>query len=204
MIHHHVCPRDWAGDTVFIVASGPSSELVDIKKLRGKRVIAVAHGYRVVPWAQVLVVGGKAFYKSNDLSNFHGQLIVAAQEMSLFYHRDPRLKYMHREGPYGLSSDPGSLCGSESSVMLAINYAVHRGAAQIVLLGCDGKPGADGRRRAASSRQDSRGAIERYQAQERAMETQIGPLSSLGVKIYNCSPGTALKIYPVADIDQFC
>ena len=84
--------------------------------------------------------------------------------------------------------------------MLAINYAVHRGVARIVLLGCDGKPNAGGQRRAGRPESDTRDAAARYQTQERAMATQIEPLAAAGVTIVNCSPGTALGCYPVGDL----
>lgn len=204
LVDHHVCPKDWIGETVVIVASGPSTELVDLSLLKGKKVIAVAHGYRAVPDADVLLIGGHAFYLSNNLSDYKGPLIVAAQRLSRVTQPDPRLVFMYRQDKFGISDDPGALSGSESSVMLAINYAAHRGVSKVILLGCDGKPAESGRRRIGLAKKDTHDAIERYQEQERAMETQIQPLADRGIEIVNCSPGTALTIYPVESLSRAC
>ena len=201
MIQHHIAPRDWVGQTAVIVASGPSTESVNLNCVFKHRVVAVAHGYRAVPDAEVLVVGGQAFYQHNDLSDFRGGLIVAAQALTR-KPNDSRLVWMRRAGPHGLTDDRGSLCGSESSVMLAINYVVHRGVSRIVLLGCDGRPAPDGKRRFGAAGRDSSNALERYRVQERAMATQLEPLRERGISIVNCSPRTALTIYPTAKIED--
>lgn len=196
MLPAHIAPRDWVGETAVIVASGPSTDTVDLSPIWRHRVIAVAHGYRAVPHAEVLIVGGVAFYRQNDLSQFRGSLIVASGPG---VHRlrpwDPRMVMMLRDRPLGVSGDPGALSGSESSVMLAINYAVHRGVSRIVLLGCDGQPSPAGMRRVGQVERDTRNARDRYRAQEEAMRTQLLPLAMLGVEIVNCSPGSALTIY---------
>lgn len=201
MLPHHVAPRDWPGETAVIVASGPSTAGVDLSPIWRHRVVAVAHGYRAVPDAEVLVVGGVAFYRHNDLTRFRGRLVVASGPgVHRLQATDPRMVMMHRHGPHGLSDDPGGLCGSESSVMLAINYVVHRGVSRIVLLGCDGQPSGSGQRRFGDDNRDKRNALVRYRAQEEAMRTQILPLAAAGVEIVNCSPGSALTIYRKADL----
>jgi hypothetical protein len=202
---HHIALKDWVDETVVIVASGPSTQHVDLTLLEGHRIVVVAHGYRAVPYASVLVVGGQAFYASNKLSDFRGDLVIAAQECaswSWLRQSDERLVYMRRAGALGLTDDPGALCGSESSVMLAINYVVHRGVKQIVLLGCDGKPGQDGQRRIGNTGRDTANALARYQAQERAMSSQIAPLAALGISIVNASPDTALTVYPKQSLKE--
>jgi hypothetical protein len=190
------------GETAVIVASGPSTERVDLDAIRGLKTIAIAHGYRAAPDADVLIIGGMAFYAKNDLREFRGPLVVATARIFNFGRlpRDPRLVCMPRDGGLGLSESRTHLRGSESSVMFGIDYAVKRGARRIILLGCDGKPGADGRRHVNAKDCEGPAAAQRYRAQERCMETQIEPLRGLGVEIWNCSPGTALTIYPKAEL----
>jgi len=198
---------DWQGQTAVIVASGPSTELIDRELLRGQKIVAVAHGYRALQGihAQALVIGGRAFYTYNVLESINVDQIIAAQFYSSWAwltQRDERLVYMHRAQRHGLTADRTALAGSESSVMLAINYVVHRGVRKIVLLGCDGQPSSDGRRRVQTDQQDTRNARDRYDIQEKAMATQIEPLRKLGVDIVNCSPQTALTIYPKAKLED--
>lgn len=198
---------DWRGETAVLVASGPSTELVDMRLLHGQRLIAIAHGYRALKGLQVhaLIVGGKDFYRFNTLEDIDVDLIVAAQgypSWAWLDQRDERLVYMNRAGEHGLTADRTALAGSQSTVMLGINYAVHRGVRKIVLLGCDGQPAPDGRRRVENSEPDTVNARARYSVQERAMSTQLEPLKRLGVEIINCSPRTALTIYPRADLED--
>ena len=203
----HSCPRDWPGETAYLVASGPSSERLDLDQLRGRRVIAVSHGLFMAPSAPTLIAGGRAFWQRHDLREvFGGTLAVLTDDYSPWTwlpREDPRMVYMKRGPRHGLSDDPGELAGSESSVMLAINYAVHRGVARIVLLGCDGKPGPGGKRRAGRAESDTRDAAARYKVQERAMATQIKPLAAAGVTVVNCSPDTALGCYPTGRLEEW-
>lgn len=199
----HSAPRDWVGETVVLVASGPSTELVDLSLIKGLRCIAVSHGYRAVPDADVLLAGGRTFWKHNDISQFRGPLMIVTDNYrpwDWLALDDPRLVYMNRAGATGLATDPTALAGSESSVTLAINYAVHRGVARIILLGCDGRPSLDGRRRVNSLQQDGHNWPIRYKTHEKAMLTQIEPLADLGVGIVNCSPDSALGCYRRADL----
>ena len=203
----HSCPRDWPGETAYLVASGPSSESLDLDCLRGRRVVAVSHGLFMAPWAPTLIAGGRAFWQRHDLREvFGGTLAVITDDYrpwGWLRREDPRMVYMRRGAREGLSDDPAVLAGSESSVMLAINYVVHRGVRRIVLLGCDGKPNASGKRRAGRPESDTRDAAARYQTQERAMATQIEPLAAAGVTIVNCSPGTALECYPTGRLEEW-
>jgi hypothetical protein len=198
---------DWRDETVVVVASGPSTELIDKRLLRGRKIVAVAHGYRALQGihADALVIGGRAFYTYNLLADIDVDVIIAAQDYPSWEwleQRDERIFYMNRAEKHGLTEDRTALAGSESSVMLAINYVVHRGVRRIVLLGCDGQPSSDGRRRVQTDQQDTRNARDRYDVQEKAMATQIEPLEKLGVEIINCSPRTALTIYPKAKLED--
>lgn len=198
----HRCPRDWIGETVVIVASGPSTERVDLSLIIGLRCIAASHGCRAVPDADLLLSGGHSFARNRAYEPYRGDLIVIGNPLMSGIHPDKRMVYMKRAGAAGLTDDPTALCGAESSVTLAINYAVHRGVARIILLGCDGKPGPNGERRVGGPETDTRDAMARYRDQDRAMRSQIEPLRARGIGIVNCSPGSVLTAYPRADLED--
>ena len=203
MIPLHTAPMDWPGATVVIIASGPSTERVDLTLIKGLPCIAVSNGFRAKPDADVFLAGGMAFWKLNDLSQFASPILIITKNYAPWAGiptDDGRLVYMDRAGPEGLTDIRTALCGSESSVTLAINYAVHRGAARIILLGCDGQPSLDGRRRVNCNQADHKLWPVRYAAHEAAMATQIGPLAERGVGIVNCSPGSALGCYRRVDL----
>ena len=183
-----------------IVASGPSTASVDLSLIAGLRCIAVSHGCRAVRDADALLFGGQSFAQNRAWVPYRGPLIVMGNRPFPATSGERRMVYMPRAGAFGLSVDPATLCGAESSVTLAINYAVHRGASRLILLGCDGKPGPNGERRIGGRDLDTRDALRRYADQERVMRSQIEPLAVRGVGIVNCSPGTALACYPRADL----
>lgn len=203
MIPLHEAPRDWPGATAVIIASGPSTEQVDLALIRGLPTIAVSNGFRAKPDADVFIAGGQVFWKLNDLSQIASPLLILTKNYAPWTGipiDDGRLVYMDRAGPDGLTDIRTALCGAESSVTLAINYAVHRGAARIILLGCDGQPSLDGRRRVNSNQAEDLGWEWRYAKHEAAMATQIEPLAERGVGIVNCSPGSVLGCYRRADL----
>lgn len=188
-----------------LVASGPSTERVDISLIKGLRCVAASHGYRAVPDADVLLAGGQSFWKANDLRQFRGGLMVLTKNYAPWHwlpRGDPRLVYMNRAEPVGLTDDPTKLAGSETSVALAISYVVHRGVSLIILLGCDGQPSPDGRRRVNSSQQEDAHWQRRYRRHEEIMATQIEPLRERGIGIVNCSPDSALGCYKRADLED--
>ena len=203
MIPAHICERDWEGETAVLVASGPSAASLDPAAIKGCKRIAVMHGYRALPWADVLIASGRLFFKNNDVRSYPcDHIVITRREPNWNWlpYRDPRMVYMERGAPTGLSEDPAVLAGSETSVMLAINYVVLRGVKKVVLLGCDGAPGPNGQRRVGRPERDTHDARARYQRQERMMATQIPHLKRLGVEIVNASPGTHLSVYPRAEL----
>ena len=205
MIPLHEAPRDWPGATVVIIASGPSTEGVGLGLIDGLPTIAVSNGYRAKPDADVFIAGGQSFWRQADIREIKSPLLILTKcyaPWGWLARQDPRLVYMKRGAAEGLSDAPDTLSGAESSATLAINYAVHKGAARIILLGCDGQPSPDGRRRVNSNQAEDPHWQRRYAAHEAAMATQIKPLADRGVGIVNCSPGSALGCYRLADLED--
>ena len=143
----------WEGETVFIVAGGPSFNYEDARKIVGRRVIAINSAWEVAPFAEMTFFGdgrwyrgdasqkGKAWAKSNleKLRSYSGILVSSDPSML----GRSNIRTLGRVAPPAWSNDPTRVTMSATSVTGAMNIATLAGAARIVLCGVDGKKTKD-------------------------------------------------------------
>jgi hypothetical protein len=100
----------------------------------------------------------------------------------------------------GLSTDPRMLATGRNSGAQAVNLAVLAGATTIFLLGFDGGPDADGKTNFHGGHPTpTNPQIWPYIRQSfSAMEDQ---LKALGVRVWNCSPSSAIDSFPKLTIE---
>lgn len=147
-------PREWVGQTAYIVAGGPSFTKDHAEALRGQHVIAINSAIATIPFAEVLLFCDKRWWTGhygqnvqwkmcgrNTTKNFKGLIVSNARFMD-----DDRVKSLGKIKPPRWSRDPSILTSRWSSVTAAINYADLAGASRIVLCGVDGKLAHDGTR----------------------------------------------------------
>lgn len=196
----HRAPRDWVGETVAIVASGPSVREVDFRSIEGLKTLAVKDGFLLVPNAEALLIGDHRYAARNpDLSAYKGPLIIYTDPRPLPAGlRDPRVAYMPKEAGGGLSSNPGALRGTYTTTCLAINYAVLRGATRLLLFGIDGKPGPNNERHFTGTAQEDWPT--RYDRQRFGYERMARALGAEGVKAYNMNPDSAVTCFPKGEL----
>jgi len=126
----------WEKKTVFILGGGPSLNLVDVDRLRGRCVIAVNMAFRLAPWLPAMFFGDAKFYDKvkGHLAMFAGlKVTVHAEHMD----KPGILVLKKQKSPEGLSRDPATLGWNLSSGACAINLATLLGAKKIVLFGFD-------------------------------------------------------------------
>lgn len=130
-------PRDWEGETAFLLAGGPSLHGFDPSILSGWRSIAVNNSYLLHPAADILYFCDSAWYsqhRKSVTSSFRGQIVTLSR---LIATRDAHVLQLKNMGKYGLSLDTAGLCHGSHSGYQAINLAFLLGASRIVLLGYD-------------------------------------------------------------------
>lgn len=191
-------PREWPGETVFIIGGGPSVPVGRIDELRGRRVIAINDaGLVLAPWADVLFFADQRWLAWNepDLHLHKGRWKVTRRIV-----RQPPKGIEIRSVRYsqcmGFSRDPGVIsgfCGGGN----AINLAYHLGAARIVLMGFDMRPGNWHDRHRAPPLSDQH-ALKFIPAIER----MAPELAADGVDVINATPGSALTCFPVVHPDE--
>jgi hypothetical protein len=195
----------WPDSEVFILGGGPGLNLVDIDKLKGRRVIAVNNAYQLAPWFDVMFFGDCRWYNwhKKGLREFAGLKVTACEGYG--NGKNPELKAMRRRNsPRGISSDRTILSWNLNSGACAINLAVHFGAKRIVLLGFDMRK--------------INGSCNWHEDHETSNRPNHNPyarflvpfpdiardLKNMGIECVNATPDSALTHFPIVSIEEVC
>ena len=198
----------WRGETVTIIAGGPSLTQEQVDMVRGKtRIIAVNDAYRLTPWADILYgcdvkwwewhkgvpdfKGIKAGLRWDAIKGkFHGGWTA-----DIF----PDVRSLASTGANGLEIAPNSLRTGSNSGYQAINLAVHMGAKRILLLGYDMK--SDGKKNHWFGEHPNK-VIPPYTMMLPYFKTIVEPLEKAGIEVINCTPDSALKVFPMMKLEE--
>lgn len=188
---------------VFIIAGGPSVAGQDTERLKDHPVIAINSSWMRVPFADTLFFSDGRWwreYADEVLVGFTGRIVTCT--LDVFHPRFERLK---RRTVPGLSYDAGEVMVRRTSLTGALNLAMHRGFREIVLLGADGKPGADGRihHHDEYSPRLATSLSNLWDEQRLDLEAAAVDLRKKGVDVLNASPCSALAdLWPVTTLDN--
>jgi hypothetical protein len=193
----------WQGETIFLVGGGPSVAGQNIELLRGRKVIAVNSSFVTVPFADVLFFGDGRWWNLNRgavLRDFKGEIVTVASESMGDKEAASRLCLLKKSLEW--SDDPQTAFVRRTSVTGAINFGYHRGARKFVLLGIDGGPinGKTHHHDPHPWAQPVNWPVE----QLKDFTAMADALKTRGVEIVNASPGSAVKLWPIVDLDQIC
>lgn len=190
---------EWAGQRAFVLGGGESLAAFDVTRLRGQgRVIAVNDaGLYLAPGADILFFadGEERWFGWNrdKLHLFKGPRIVSRARVR----ETPRLHMLRHDPHAALSHDPRRLagfCGGSS----AINLAFLLGASEVVLLGFDMRGGNwHANHRQPNVRPDYFRA-----AFIPALERMAPELAAAGCRVLNATPGSALRCFPMVDLEE--
>lgn len=190
----------WRGQTVVVLASGPSMTAADAEYVRGKaRVMTVNSTWRLAPWADA--------HYTNDHDLLAAQLSEMAQHArGEIWCGHPTWRHVGvRSIPYdkrvrGVSRVPGVLAWGGNSGYAAMNLALQFGAAQIVMLGFD-QSAAAGAHWHGEHPDEYRKAFNWPMWSERFAEAARDYVR-LGVDVVNCSRHTSLACFRMADLES--
>ena len=197
--------RIWEGETAVVIGSGPSLTKQDREHTKGRaRVIALNREWRWTPWADILYVcDGKYFFLQDAdghdaLTHFNGHVVT--QDYRAVAER-PRLKWVEVSGREGLSTTPGFVRSGRTSAHQAINLACQLGVVRVLLLGIDLKFAPDGRQHHYPEPKMGLKS-EALEIMARYFPSLVEPLNEFGVEVVNCSPSSALDLFPKARIQE--
>lgn len=190
---------EWNGERCFIVAGGPSVAGIDLRPLRGQRVIAVNSSWSRAPFADLLFFGDARWwhhYRDEVLIGFPGRIASSARGIG-----HPRVRRLRASNLPGLAAEPDTVAIRRTSAGAAINLAVHLGVADIVLLGLDNRTDAAGRtHHHARHPWDLR--TDCFADQRAELEGIAAALRHLGIGVTNASPDSALPFWPKMQLSE--
>lgn len=186
----------WQGQTVVCVGTGSSLTRDRVEFCRGRaRMIVVNDAFKLAPWADCMYAADDKYWRwENGAPDFTGMKYTIEPCRKEW----PGLRVLKNKGLTGLSLDPSGLCTGSTSGYQAIGLAVHLGAARIVLLGYD----MHGKHFFGSHKD---GSVPPFTLSLAAFPTLVEPLRTIGVEVINCTPKSAIKTFPSADLhDVLC
>jgi len=193
--------RRWPGQTVAIVASGPSLQNANLDALEAVPVIAVNDNWQKVPFAQILYAADGPWWQHHKgVPGFEGERwtqnrgrprdwATQAARMGLTV-----IRSVNRPG---VSTASNLIHTGGNSAFQAMNLAVIAGANRILLLGCDMTGKHWFGEHPKSLRKPSP-----YGRFRRAFEEAAPQLKQLGVRVINCSPISRIQAYPKMTLEE--
>ncbi len=116
----------------------------------------------------------------------------------------PAVRYIKSKVGPGLSFDRSVIHQGSNSGYQAIGLAVHLGVKRIILLGYDMKFGPEGQvhHHGDHPKGMNNPAAGLFSAWIERFKTIVPDLERAGVEIINCTPGSALKCFPAAKLEE--
>lgn len=211
-------PVAWAGETVAVLASGPSmSALRDsVQRLRGVcRVIAVNNqGIRtqdhlgqwheaIAPWADVLYAADRKWWWENrdEAEKFEGLRVSISQAGEAKLVLPFEVNILRNGGQHGYDDRPDHIRTGCNSGYQAVQLAAKFGAKRVLLVGFDMR---------ASGRYQHWFGEHKWRANHRSpyctflhmFNASAKVYAERGVEILNCTPGSALRCFDMADLNE--
>lgn len=192
-------PKMWEGETVAILASGPSmsQEIADGVARRALRTIAINTTFQLAPWADILYAADGQWWDRHwkHAKGFKG-LKVTIEPNAL----RPELLTLKNNmvgGFTGFDPDPGTVKSGQNSGYQAICIAVHAGAKCIELYGFDMRSIENKHHWHGGHPSPLRNHGESmYGRWLKNFETLVPEINKRGIEVINCTPNSALKCFP--------
>ena len=206
--------REWEGETCAVLGGGPSLSPAIADAVRGRcRVIAVnsagilsvdAAGKThaaIAPWADILYAADRMWWRQNleAARAFAGvKATITPNGYTDFTPEIDGVRVLGNGGPQGFDDRTDYLRTGWNSGYQAMHLAAHLGVARVLLLGFDmhAKKGehwhGDHRWRP--------GYKSRYPLFIRSFSIGAPEFERRGIEVLNCTPGSALKCFPVATL----
>ena len=186
--------------TVFVLGGGPSLIGFDVERLRGRRVFVVNQSIYLAPWADALFFMDQHWFDANRAAvEAFGGLRITAARHSKAAAPDLLKRVTFTHGPEFVFGT-GNLKFSRTSGHAAICLSIVMGAIKVVLLGFDMRI-ADGRSHFHDAYRNN--ADKLFRDDFLVHFTGWNDAArKCGVKIVNCTPGSALNEFEHRPLDE--
>lgn len=191
---------DWRGQTAVIAASGPSLSHEDLvaAQIRGARIITTNTSYTLAPWADVYYACDMLWWKTNIAK-------IPATDRNRCWTQDRasaerwQLNWVRQSARPGLGTKDLHVNGN--SAFGAINLAYLFGARRILLLGCDMRE-VNGKKHWHADH--PKPCVQNMPFKEWLFKSVAlaRDLKAAGCEVINCTPGSALTVWPMSTIEK--
>jgi hypothetical protein len=187
----------WEGRTVAVLASGPSmsAKVADRVRAAGLPTVVTNDTWRLAPWADVLYAADRSWWEHywKEVEPLPALKVGCEPGCKL-----PGVNWMRDTGREGFDPNPSCIRTGGNSGYQAIHLAAHAGARYIVLCGFDMHGAHWHGRHPDPLRNAGPGMFDKWVPRFATLERE---LSARGVRVVNCTPGTALRYWPCFDLD---
>lgn len=192
----------WAGETVAVLASGPSmsQEIADSVKHLPR--IAVNRTYELARDADVIYASDGPWWLTNPCAWACPGIKASIEIKPGVMPAGPDcLQVLRNSGTHGFDPRRDFIRSQNNSGGAAIHLAAHAGASQILLLGFDmhGWHWHPTRDQSPERAKRMAGAFHRWKV---GMVAMASALSAMGVEVINCTPGSALRCFPMRSLES--
>lgn len=186
----------WSGQTVAVLASGPSMSQAVADAVRATPVptIVVNSTFRLASWASMLYAADAEWWThptSRDALEFAGLRVSVAAVGGV--------NRLQVSGLTGFDSDPDCVRTGGNSGYQAVHVAAQAGAARILLCGFDMGGGHWHAQHPSPLRTTN---PETFEVWIRRFETLAEALAQRGVEVLNCTPKSALRCVRYMDLER--
>lgn len=195
-------PRDWAGQTCVILATGPSLTQEDVDYCRGRaRVIAINNAVFIALWADAMYATDAQFWAwHRGVPEFTGpKWSLEHSKWNNDRARYTAVQRLRSTGADGLERNATGLRNGSNSGFAAINLAFHYGVKRILLLGYDMQPAKDKSHFFGEHVNKSKSPYDKFR---RKFPTLVKPLAKSGVRVVNCTRKSVLTAFPMGDLHE--
>jgi len=204
----------WSGGTAVLLGGGPSLTTRQIEHVRSAReadkvrVIAVNDAYRIAPFADVCYFADSEWWGWHkdrpEFREFAGQ--KCSIEHSGANITDSAVHVLRNATApahgYGLSLDPGQVVTGRNSGYQALNIAILAGAKTVILLGYDAREPSLGQKSHWFGDHPRIEQVSVFAEYRKSFSLGEDAIKAAGVRVLNCSPGSAIDSFPKMDLDD--
>lgn len=193
---------DWTGQTVVIVATGPTASEVDLSKAKERaRFIAVKDGWRLCPWADLLYGCDDHWWMYHrGVPQFSGMKASYGQKaVQQFGAKKVLIDSAHAKLLFG---EVGTVGWGGNSGFHALNLAAQFGSTSIILVGFDFRVDKGQHFFGAHAYGKQRPNQKSAEGWRQVLDGEAATLSKRGITVINCSPVSALKAFPKMSFEE--
>ena len=188
---------DWRDRTAVILASGPSLTVEQAQAVTHLPSITTNSTHELAPWADVHYACDFLWWRLNYSKVQHKSACWTQDRMSAERYG---IKWVRQDAKPGLGKT--NLRVNGNSCFGAINLAYLFGARRILLLGADMKLGANGKRHWHPDHPAPCVQSMPFGEWIKKAALLAKDLKAAGCEVVNCTPGSALSVFPMSALEK--